>query len=590
MRKNSKSAGATGGPEINIGPKSMIKTESRECGWRVPVWVLSTLLILSALPTLAQHAPPPKPEEPAVRVDKLFAKWDSYSTPGCAVGVYRDGRSIYLRGYGMADLEHNARIEPSTVFHVASMSKQFTAASVIMLNLEGKLSLDDPVQKYIPELPDFGAPITLRELMHHTSGLRDQWELLEIAGWRYSFDLITNNDVLTVMSRQKALNFPPGSRYMYCNTGYTLLGEVVKRVSGESLREYTLHHIFEPLGMNHTHFRDNHAELVKNMAIGYVPKGDTFEISITNFDTVGATSLLTTVEDLQKWDENFYTPRVGGDRFLEEMLRPGVLSDGEVMKYASGLSLGTYRGLNVVDHSGADAGYRSDMLRFPQEHFTVSVLCNVSTGNPTGQAHRVADIYLADKLMKPEAALSMPKPVQLNELQLRSHTGAFINSDGNDILKVIFNDGRLEIASEGEEPPRIFTPIGENSFRLGEAEYNFRNGEYGGELTITRIGEKPDVYTRIPAFDASRADLSAFAGTYRSAEIDALYRFKVEDHKLVLHRLNNYPDTLRMEGPDLFQSPLGVMRFTRDSSNRVTGFVLNYGRVLNFQFEKIGGS
>ncbi len=565
----------------------MNQAENRWCNWRSSLWILAAVLLSPCLPVLAQQEAPSKPDDAPARVDKLFAKWDTYNTPGCAVGVYRDGRSIYMHSYGMADLDHNARIEPSTVFHVASMSKQFTAASIILLSLEGKLSLDDPVQKYIPELPDFGAPITLRELMHHTSGLRDQWTLLDIAGWRYSFDLITNNDVLTMMSRQKALNFPPGSRYMYCNTGYTLLGEVVKRVSGESLREYTIHHIFEPLGMSHTHFRDNHAELVKGMAIGYVPKGDTYEISITNFDTVGATSLLTTVEDLQKWDENFYTPRVGGQRFLEEMLRPGKLNNGEDIKYASGLSLGTYKSLAVVDHTGSDAGYRSDMLRFPQEHFTVSVLCNVANGNPSFQAHRVADIYLTDKL-KPEAAQPDPKPVLLTEPQLRSHTGAFINSDGNNILKVTFSEGRLTLASEGDDPGRALTPLAENRFRLGDAVYEFRNGAEGsGELAITRNREKPEIYTEIAPFDPLRADLSAFAGTYHSAEIDALYRFKIEDHKLVLHRLNYYPETLRMEGPDLFDSHLGVVRFTRDSSKRVAGFVLNSGRVLNFEFEKI---
>jgi CubicO group peptidase (beta-lactamase class C family) len=588
MREASRITGLQATVKISIGQGFMNQAENQSCGPRAPVWLLAIFLVASSIPANAQQDAPLKLEDAPARVDKLFVKWDSYSTPGCAVGVYRDGRSIYLHGYGMADLDHNARIEPSTIFHVASMSKQFTAASVIMLSLQGKLSLDDPVQKYIPELPDFGAPITLRELMHHTSGLRDQWTLLDIAGWRYSLDLITNNDVLALMARQKALNFPPGSRYMYCNTGYTLLGEVVKRVSGESLRDYTTHHIFEPLGMTHTHFRDNHAELVKNMAIGYVPKGDTFEISITNFDTVGATSLLTTVEDLQKWDENFYTPRVGGERFLQEMLRPGKLNNGELLKYASGLSVMTYRGLPIVDHTGADAGYRSDMLRFPQEHFTVSVLCNVATGDPSGQAHRVADIYLADKL-KPEEVLPEPKPVQLSETWLWGHTGAYINSDNNDILKIVFAAGRLAIAAEGAEPPRPFTPLADSRFRMGSAEYDFRDGaDGGGELAITRNGEKADVYSKIPAFDPTRADLGAFAGTYRSGEIDALYRFKVEDHKLVLHRLNYDPETLRMEGPDLFDSRMGVMRFTRDSPNRVTGFVLNSGRVLNFQFEKIG--
>ena len=265
----------------------------------------------------------------------------------------KDGRIIYKHGYGMADLDHNVTITPSTVFHVASMSKQFTAASIVLLAQEGKLSLDDDVRKYIPELPDFGSLITIGNLIHHTSGLRDQWDLLELAGWRYSLDLITDEDVMSVVARQKELNFKPGEKYVYCNTGYTLLATIVKRVSGMSFREFTTQNIFEPLGMMNTHFRDDHAEIVKNNAYGYEPeKTGTFRLSNTNFDTVGATSLHTTVEDLALWDENFYHPRVGGASFLEQMLQRGKLNNGENQDYAFGLVVGKYKGLATVDHAG----------------------------------------------------------------------------------------------------------------------------------------------------------------------------------------------------------------------------------------------
>ena len=247
------------------------------------------------------------------RVDKLFERFNKPDSPGCAVAVVRDGRIVYEHGYGMADLDHDIPITPSTVFHVASMSKQFTATAIVLLAQEGRLSLDDPVRKYVPEVPDFGVPITLRHLIHHTSGLRDQWELLEMAGWRYSLDLITDDDVLELVSRQKELNFKPGEKFLYCNTGYTLLAQVVKRVSGKSLREFTEERIFKPLNMTSTHFRDDHAEIVKRQAYGYVPDKATFRLSVTNFDTVGATSLLTTVEDLAVWDRNFYDKRVGGE-------------------------------------------------------------------------------------------------------------------------------------------------------------------------------------------------------------------------------------------------------------------------------------
>ena len=245
-------------------------------------------------------------------------------SPGCALSVIKDGQIIYKRGYGIADLDHDIPINPETVFHVASISKQFTAAARSFCSCRNdKFSLDDDVHKYIPELPDFGVPITIRQLTYHTSGLRDQWELLGLAGWRYSLDLITDDDVLELVSRQKELNFKPGDQHVYCNTGYTLLAQIVKRVSGQSLREFTARRIFIPLGMKNTHFRDDHAEIVKHIAYGYIDASGSngYRLSVTNFDTVGATSLMTTVEDLARWDDNFYHPRVGGPELVEQQLQ-----------------------------------------------------------------------------------------------------------------------------------------------------------------------------------------------------------------------------------------------------------------------------
>ena len=308
----------------------------------------------------------------------------------------KEGHVIYKHGYGMANLDHNVTITPSTVFHVASMSKQFAAASIVLLAQQGKLSLDDDIRKHIPELPDFGSRITIRHLIHHTSGLRDQWNLLGLAGWRYSLDLITDEDVMSVVTSEKDLNFKPGEKHVYCNTGYTLMAIIVKRVSDMSFREFTTKNIFEPLGMMKTHFRDDHAEIVKNNAYGYEPeKGGSFRLSNTNFDTVGATSLHTTVEDLALWDENFYHPRVGGVSFLEQMLQRGRLDDGETLDYAFGLVLGKYKGLRTVDHAGGDAGYRSDMTRFPDQHFSAAVLCNSADTSPTSLVRKVADMFRA---------------------------------------------------------------------------------------------------------------------------------------------------------------------------------------------------
>ena len=341
-------------------------------------------------------------QDAPARVDALFSRWDT-ATPGCSVAVSREGAVILERGYGMANLEYGARITPATRFHVASISKQFTAAAIVLLAQEGRISLDDPVRKYVPELADFGEPITIRHLVHHVSGLRDQWAVLDASGWRYSQDLITDDDVMRVVSRQRKLNFPPGTRESYSNTGYTLLAQIVRRVSGKTLRQFTQERLFVPLGMTSTHFRDDFSAVEPQFAYGYSLDGAEARTSVTNFDTTGATSLITTAQDLLKWEENFHHARVGGRSFIEQMLEQGRLRDGKRISYAFGLVHGNHRGLRTVSHSGGDAGYAAHLLRFPDQRLSVAVLCNSSDAGPVELAEKVAEVYLESR-MKPVAA------------------------------------------------------------------------------------------------------------------------------------------------------------------------------------------
>src|ERR1700692_2726669 len=554
------------------------------------------LLLLSALvqPTVWSQTAAPQAERPSEQVDKLFEKMDRTISPGCAVAAMRDGKILYQRGYGMADLDHNVPITADTVFHVASMSKQFTAAAIVMLAQERKLSLDDEVRKYVPELPDFGAPVTLRQLVHHTSGLRDQWDLLGLAGWRYSLDLITDDDVLSIMSRQKDLNFPPGSKYMYSNTGYTLLAQVVKRVSGHSFREFTTSRIFQPLGMRNTHFRDDHAEIVKNMAYGYVPAKDTFRISITNFDTVGATSLLTTVGDLALWDENFYNPRVGGPEMIRQMLERGKLGDGEQLDYAFGLVIGKHRGLATVDHAGGDAGYRSDMIRFPDQHFTAVCLCNRADSNPSELTLQVAEIYLAKEMTAADKVDAGPgKTVQLAPEKLAAKVGTYIKAEGGQTLSITLQDDKLHITPGAGEDSYEMNALSENDFRLATApiDFKFEAPKPGGPLRlIVKHGEdKPEVFEAVSPFTPSTSELSSCVGFYYSEEIEPIYVMKIDDGKLVLHTLKNKPDTLRPITPDLFAGSIGTIRFKRNAQHQVSEFVLNGDQVRNMRFQKGSG-
>ncbi len=552
---------------------------------------IAILLFLAVVSMAAQVAPSAAKQEASrilhEKVDTVFAKWDSTVSPGCALSVMQDGQVVYKRGYGMADLDHDVPITPQTVFHVASISKQFTAAAIILLSQQGKLSLDDDVRKFVPELPDFGVRITIKHLIYHTSGLRDQWSLLSLAGWRYSLDLITDDDVLELMSRQKELNFKPGDQHVYCNTGYTLLAQIVKRVSGETLREFTSQHIFIPLDMPSTHFRDDHAEIVKHIAYGYVDgeNGEGYRLSVTNFDTVGATSLLTTVEDLAHWDENFYHPRVGGSAMVEQQLQRGKLNNGKELDYAFGLVHGKYRGLPTIDHGGADAGYRADLLRFPEQHFSVACLCNKGEINPGELTRKVADIYLDKQLRDPPAHSEPPnQPLTVSAQKLSQYSGLYWKADDQRALRVLAKDGKLFLAFSIDERVEL-TALSESRFRLSVAPVTIVFED--AEMRLQSDGAStPERFARVTEFKPGPDQLAAFTGDYRSAEIDPVYRITIENGGLVLKHLKSKPEKLEPTLEDHFMGLGGDMHFERDSAGQIMGFVLDSGRIKNFHFKK----
>jgi len=522
------------------------------------------------------------------RIDELFAKWDRTDSPGCALSVMQGGHIVYKHAYGMANLDYDVILTTDTPFHVASLSKQFTATAVVLLEQDGKLSFDDDVHKYISELSDFGAKITIRNLLHHTSGLRDQWDLLDLAGWRYSLDLITNDDVMSVVTRQKALNFAPGAEYSYSNTGYTLLGEIVKRVSGKSLREFTTERIFTPLGMKNTHFRDDHAEVIKHQAYGYSHKEQTgWELSVTNFDTVGATSLFTTVEDLALWDENFYSGKVGGPRFTETMLHHDPLTNGESDPYAFGLVTGKYRGLDTVEHSGSDAGYRSDILRFPQQHFSVACLCNAGNANPSTLTKKVTDVLLAADLKEAEGAKAKTTSIALPADQLSTKLGYYYEAQTRELRKVVLKDGGLGLDVGDEVLP--LHAITSDRFQIAEypVEMQFSAG-MGGLLSLRMgtPGEKMNPYEQLAPYTLPVQQQKEYVGNYRSAEIDPVYRIVEENGRLMLKRLKHDAEAMTAAGPDLFQAEIGTIQFERDGKKTVVKMKLSTGRIRDLEFAK----
>ncbi|HEY4304773.1 MAG TPA: serine hydrolase domain-containing protein [Gemmatimonadaceae bacterium] len=338
----------------------------------------------------------------ARRIDAVYAQYNSPSAPGCVVGVFQNNKITYQKGYGSANIEYDVPITPNTPFIMGSVSKQFTAAAIALLIEEGRIKPTDDIHQYVPELRDYGKVVTIDHLVHHTSGIRDFWTLVQAADMRND-DGYAVSDVLELASRQKNLNFDPGAEYNYSNTGYVLLGIVVQRVTGKTLRQFAAERIFTPLGMTHSHFHDDHTEPAHGRAYAYSPAKNGWKINVWANDIVGQGGLMTTIADLQKWDENFYTGKVGGKAFLTRQLDQGVLNNGTKIAYAYGLEVAQYRGLSMVEHSGSTGGYRTDIARFPAQHTSVATMCNVSTANSVGLAHAVADVVLQPVLGKAAA-------------------------------------------------------------------------------------------------------------------------------------------------------------------------------------------
>ncbi len=374
-------------------------------GWRV-IRQLASVALVVVVPSAVRAQ---RPAIVAARIDSVFAPYTTPGSPGCAVGVYQDGAMAFARGYGLADVQHGAPITPQTPFTTGSLSKQFTAASVLWLAREGKLSLDDPVRRHVPELDpmhDVG-PVTVRQLIHHTSGMRDWWALVNLAGLRFD-DGYRPDDVLRLAARQKALNFAPGSAYAYSNTSYIVLGLIVERVSGSTLRAFADSVFFRPLGMPVSRFLDDHTELIPGRAAAYGPRGDGYALNVWANDLVGQGGVVTTLEELQRWDENFYTGRVGGEGFVRAMETPGRLASDSALTYAFGLNVETWRGVREVSHTGSTGGYRSALFRYPSQHTSVALLCNVSSANTTALAHRVAEIVLGPVLAPAVRTAAVP--------------------------------------------------------------------------------------------------------------------------------------------------------------------------------------
>lgn len=563
---------------------------------------LASVLVCGGSNAVARNA---ADEKKTAAVDEIFADLTKAGSPGCALGVFREGKIIYSKGYGLANVEENVSITPESVFDIGSTSKQFTAASILLLEKERKLRLDDDIRTYIPELPDYGHKITILYLLNHTSGVRDYLTLMELAGIN-SDSVTTDEDALEIIARQKALNFAPGSDWLYSNTGFFLLSVLVKRVSGKTLREFAAENIFTPLEMTHTQYRNDHTSLIANRAMAYDPKenGAGFSLDVSYFEQTGDGAVHTSVEDLLKWDENFYTAQIGGKEFLREIQERGKLNSGKALDYAKGLFISDYRGLHTVSHGGAWGGYRAELLRFPEQHFSVACLCNLANANPTKRARQVADIYLGTLMQRQEEGTQSAggTGISLTDEQLQAVTGTYRDAAKGTLTRISARNHRpyAEIFGQRVELRAVsateFAPVGIPI----DAKLIFEPNTQGSQKKMRITGEEEiaGVYDAIPDYTPSVTELAAYAGDFASEELGVIFRLGIRDSKLKLMAMAD-PAGFRRSGGiplnelrpflvDEFEisgTPV-TLHFARDANHRVTGFKLAAGRTRGMIFTR----
>jgi CubicO group peptidase (beta-lactamase class C family) len=561
--------------------------------------VVATCLILAIVGPVAATS-----DETTDRVDKLFAAWDKTTSPGATLAVIKDGRIVYERGYGMAKIEDSIVNTPDKVFDIGSVSKQFTAACVGFLVREGKVGLDDDIRKYLPEMPAYGKPVTVRHLLHHTSGLRDYNALLSLAGFRPESDSPTVEEALEIVRRQKKLNYAPGEEYSYTNTGFFLLSQIVERVSGMSLNAFARERIFEPLGMSKTLIQDDHTQIIGDRATGYTRGEKGFAISMSNWDETGDGNVYTTVRDLAKWDQAFYTGTALGKDLVEMMQTTGTLSSGKKIDYAWGLVVTEYRGLKVVEHGGAWVGFKASLVRFPEQRFSAIVLANLDAMDPAALAFKVADIYLAGQLKEPakeeagKAAIggAQGSAITVTKAEMKALAGNWQDDRFGLWLTVALKDEKLYAGLNGRN--YILAPVGPGKYVVpGNAAgiaIEFSGAEKGKPATAHMTVGKSQEFRFKKAAEVKAlwaADLAACAGTYVSEELlDAKYRLSVEEGGLVIKTRAVARAELRPMAPDKFVVPgYGLtVEFVRGRSGAVSGFTVSVGRAAGIEFARVG--
>ena len=550
-------------------------------------WTGCLLLLVSADASALQEGGPSLEldDSQTAAIDSIFSRWDNTSGAGCAVGVGTIGigsgpLSVFERAYGMANLEYAIANTPSTVFEGGSVSKQFTAAAIVLLALEGELSLDDDVRDHVPELPDYGETVTIRHLLTHTSGLRDWGSVAAISGWGRERRSHDHDWALDIMSRQTALNFSPGTQYSYSNSGYNLAAVIVARVSGRSFADFSRERIFEPLGLGSTQWRDDYRRPVPGRSTGYRPAVGGWLINHPIEHVHGNGGILTTVGDLIAWTHALATGEgLGGAPFVEAMHERGILRDGSRIPYASGIVHGELGGAASVTHTGSTAGYRAFLGRYPDHDLTVAMLCNAANAPTGGTGNAVARVVLGGTAANAQRATA----IDMSQESLAEYSGLYRNPNTGTPKRLRVSAGVLR------EGPVELVPVAEGRFSVGGGarHYVFMPADSGRPTLVVDSWEYTDErFEPVDEWLPSAEELAGFAGVHESDEAETVFTFSVEDGRLVLTRRPGNVTALNPVYEDAFQMPGGTLRFRRDADGEVSGLRLSVSRVFDMRFEK----
>ncbi|MDX2045899.1 MAG: serine hydrolase domain-containing protein [Chitinophagaceae bacterium] len=520
-------------------------------------------------------------QDTANKINSIFSKWDKKNTPGAALSISRNGQVIFSGAWGMADLEHDVENTTQTIFEAGSVSKQFTAAAILLLEQQGKLSIEDDIRKYVAEMPDYGHIIKIRHLINHTSGLRDWGSVAAVGGWPRSSRAYTHAHALQIICRQQSLNNKPGDEFIYSNSNYNLMAIITERVSKMSFAAYCKQYLFGPAGMKNTQWRDDYTRIVKNRAVAY-SKGFSGYYTLMPFENVhGNGGLLTTTADLLLWVEKYTKGEIAGKDFFYNQIRQGVLNNGSAINYASGLFIDIYNSKKTITHSGATAGYRANLEFYPELNLSIALLSNDGSLEPVAIAHQVADIFIPP-IPSSAAAATPPVYNKLKTEELQQYAGWYRNTKNNEGIKLFVKEGKL-ISGNGIELNAL-TP---GYFSYNRNTVKFVNEESrSGAHFISPSGDT--IYFQKMDSGLTGEKLAIYTGEYHSEEADATVSIRLKDGKLYYQLAPLNEVLLTPAYKDGFENYGNMIWFTKNKKQKIEGFRLSVGRARNIFFKKSG--